>query len=74
MYKTWTGSATEASEVARALEAHLNEFADEIVSVSYAVGEEHCVLAVYRPIDMSHEAGEETAVAVAEQLLDQSAL
>lgn len=71
MYRTWTGSAEDAITVARALEVHLNEYAEEIVSVSYAVSGAHHVLAVYREIEaLGHE--EEAAVTVAEEILDEA--
>jgi hypothetical protein len=66
MYKTWVSSAADAETLARDLEVHLNEFASEVISVSYAVSNVHSVLAVYRDIDHSTEA----AVAVAEQIID----
>jgi hypothetical protein len=70
MYKTWVASATDAETLARNLEIHLNEFASEVISVSYAVNDVHQVLAVYREIDMSVEQRAEEAVNVAEHILD----
>jgi hypothetical protein len=70
MYKTWTASRDDGRVLARELEAHLNEFAAEVVSVSYAVSKSHYVLAVYRPVDSQEEA----AVTLAEQIIDQSAV
>ncbi|HLJ68894.1 MAG TPA: hypothetical protein VKX16_16175 [Chloroflexota bacterium] len=70
MYRTWTASAEDAESLARALEAHLNEFAEEVISVGYAVTGSHHVLAVYRELEGSLQAG--AVVAVAEQILDES--
>lgn len=72
MYRTWTGSADDPETVARALEAHLNEFADVVISVAYAVDAGHHVLAVYTEIDAGGDRVEEAAVAVAEQIIDNS--
>ena len=69
MYKTWVASAADEATVARGLEAHLNEFADEVISVCYSVAQEHHVLAVYRPIEPTFAAQSE-AVAVAENIID----
>lgn len=71
MYRSWVFSADDGETVARHLEAHLNEFADEVVSVSYAVTKRHHVLAVYRAIEtaLGDAAGE--AVSVAEQIIDE---
>lgn len=72
MYKALTISATLPDELARGVEAHLNEFAAEIVSVSYAIGDGHHALVVYREIDTSGEAASDQAVAVAEQIIEDS--
>jgi hypothetical protein len=69
MYRSWTCSGEDGKSVARALEAHVNEFADEIVSVSYAVDREHHVLVVYREVGGLDEEPAQ-AVAVAEQIID----
>jgi hypothetical protein len=69
MYRSWTCSGENGESVARSLEAHLNEFAGEVVSVSYAVDETHYVLVVYRAIAGLTEAPA-IAVAEAEQILD----
>ena len=74
MYKTWTGQSDDMDTLARNLEAHLNEYADEVVSVSYAVAGAHYVLAVYREIEMASDAREEAAVTVAEQIIDEASL
>jgi hypothetical protein len=70
MFKTWTQSARDAETLARELEAHLNEYADEIISVCYVVNTDHHVLAVYRPVDTSLSPPVETAVAVAEHIIE----
>ncbi len=72
MYKTWCGSAEGADEVSRDLEGHLNEYAGEVLSVSYAVTDRHYVLAVYKPVEMTGSAREEAAVTVAEKIIDQA--
>jgi hypothetical protein len=71
MYKTWVSSGPDAEALARALEVHLNEFAEDVISVAYAVHHEHHVLAVYRAIDLTLGAAEESAVTVAEDILEQ---
>lgn len=71
MYRTWTTSAGDAETVARDLEAHLNEFAAEVISVTYAVGAEHTVLAVYRAIDVAGSVSEEAVVTAAEHIIDE---
>lgn len=52
MYQVWTASADSAEALEHKLEVQLNEFADEVVSVSYAVTDSggHHVLLVYRGI------------------------
>ncbi len=70
MFKTWSCSAMDAESVARELEGHLNEYAEEVVSVSYAVNEGHHVLAVYREIEATLDEREEAAVSFAEQIID----
>jgi hypothetical protein len=70
VYRAWTASAGDGEALARVLEAHLNEFAEEVLSVSYAVTEEHHVLAVYRPIEPRGDSLE--AVAVAEHIVDEA--
>ena len=70
MYKAWSASADDGGTLARGLEAHLNEFAHEVVSVSYSVDTHHHVLAVYRPVGITTALADEAAVTVAEQILD----
>lgn len=71
MYRSWVFSAKDAETVARQLEAHLNEFAEEVVSVSYAVQDRHHVLAVYRAIESAQGDAAGVAVSVAEQIIDE---
>lgn len=68
MYKTWATTARDREALARDVESHLNEFAAEVISVTYAVTDVHHALLVYRAIDTSVEA--DSAVAVAEQIID----
>jgi hypothetical protein len=71
MYKAWWTSAEAGGELAQKLEAHLNEFAGEIIGVSYAVDTgTHQVLAVYRAVESSEASSAEDAVAVAERIID----
>lgn len=69
-YQTWTASDRDVEALARALEAHLNEFADQVISVSYAVTDVHHVLVVYEPVEIVHAGEEEAAVTVAEHIID----
>ncbi|HEX8917744.1 MAG TPA: hypothetical protein VF898_04535 [Chloroflexota bacterium] len=68
MFKVWQGSAGNAETLARDLEAHLNEYADEVMSVSYAIAGNHFAIAVYRELDIS--AGHAVAISAAEQIID----
>jgi hypothetical protein len=70
MFKTWTASAGDVESLSRELEVHLNEFADEVISVAYAVSDRHHVLAVYRPVELSIEDRQEVAVSVAEHIIE----
>lgn len=70
MFKTWTASAGDGESLSRELEVHLNEFADEVISVAYAVSDRHHVLAVYRPVELSIEDRQEVAVSVAEHIIE----
>jgi hypothetical protein len=72
MLRVWTASADSADELAGNLESFLNEFAADVVSVSYTVTEAHHVLVVYRPFDLEAGKAEETAVALAEQIIDEA--
>jgi hypothetical protein len=69
-YETWTASDRDGETLARALEAHLNEFAERIISVSYAVNDQHHVLAVYEPVDPKLTGEEGAAVTVAEHIIE----
>jgi hypothetical protein len=72
MYRTWVFSADDAESLARSLEIHINEFADEIVSVSYSVDTLHHVLVVYREIEAANMERAEAAVSVAEHIIDEA--
>ena len=72
MYRVWTASADDGESLARVLEAHLNEFAAEIISVCYNVTDEHRALAVYRSIDVYDEPLADAVVATAELIVDES--
>ena len=69
MYRVWTASADDPEELSRAVEVHLNEFAEEIISVGYAVDAGHHALVVYRPIEVGAVAAE--AVATTDALLEE---
>lgn len=69
-FETWTSCSDDAEGLARALEAHLNEFAESVISVAYAVTDIHYVLAVYEPVDATSTGAGEAAVSVAEQIID----
>ncbi len=71
MYVAWTASASTPEELARAVETQLNEYAEDIISVSYAVDHGHHALLVYRSIEPI-DATSVGAVAVAEQIIDES--
>ncbi|MGH2441588.1 MAG: hypothetical protein ACRDFX_00290 [Chloroflexota bacterium] len=70
MYKVWATSAENAGELARSIERHLNEFAEEVISVCYEVDTGHHALVVYRANGTMVEVREEEAVAEAEQIID----
>jgi hypothetical protein len=72
MYRTWVFSAPDAESLARNLEIHINEFADEVVSVSYSVHTDHHVLVVYRAIETTSRERQEAAVSVAEHIIDEA--
>lgn len=69
-FQTWTSCGADGQALARALEAHLNEFAERVISVSYAVTDKHYVLAVYEPVGPSVSVAQEAAVTVAEYIID----
>ncbi len=70
MYKTWVSSGDIVS-LTRELEAHLNEFAEEVVSVAYAVNNGHHVLAVYKLVEPADETSE-AVVSVAEHIIEEA--
>lgn len=70
MFKTWASSSSEIESLTRDLEAHLNEFADEVISVAYAVTDRHFVLAVYRRVELSIEDRQEVAISEAEHIIE----
>ncbi|HEX6507268.1 MAG TPA: hypothetical protein VF221_06520 [Chloroflexota bacterium] len=72
MIKTWTGSSQDVETLARDLEAHLNEFADEVLSVSYAVSDGHHALAVYKLVEPRDRAQVDMAVTTAEHIIEHS--
>jgi len=69
MYRAWSVSASDPSMLARLLEAHLNEFAAEVISVGYAVTDAHHALAVYRALEVGEEPRVEAALAAAESIV-----
>ena len=69
MFEVWTANDTDAEGLARRLEAHLNEFAAEVVSVSYAVAGKHFVMAVYRPVEPADDVALEAVVELAEEIV-----
>lgn len=71
MYKVRTVAANDADGLARAVEAHINEYAEDVISVSYAIERQHIALLVYRPVNLASEAPVEEAVNVAEHILDE---
>jgi hypothetical protein len=70
MFKAWTASSRDIESLARDLEAHLNEFADEVVSVAYSVTDRHHVLALYKQIELFSDDRQEVAVAEAEHIIE----
>ena len=72
MYRVWTSSNDDGAALARELEAHLNEYAEDVVSVSFAVTDLHHVLAVYRVIELTSSAQQEAAIALAEEIVGET--
>lgn len=72
MFKTWTASDDSPEQLARTLEAHLNEFAEDVISVGYAVHDRHFVIVVYRPVERAQSHSLEAAVSVAEEIVEQA--
>ena len=71
MYRAWTAVADDPETLSRAVEAHLNEHAAEVVSVAYAVDRSHHALVVYRPIESEVSEVAAQAVATADALLEE---
>lgn len=71
VYQVWTASAESAEALEHKLEVQLNEFAEEVVSVSYAVTDSggHHVLLVYRGIASGTGLRAAVAAEVAEESL-----
>lgn len=73
MFKTWTDSNEELESLAKSLEGHLNENAEEVISVGYAVADgRHFVLAVYLAVEPNGDRRMEAAVDLAEGILEQA--
>lgn len=73
MFKTWTASNRDPDSLARRVEAHLNEFANEVVSVGYAVSDgHHHVMVVYRSMEVSQDRRTEAAVTLAEEIVEEA--
>mgnify|MGYP007001847817 CR=1 FL=1 len=74
MFKTWTATDDDLDTMARAVEGHLNEFAEEVVSVSYAIAEaKHHVLVVHRPVNLDlNDEAMEAVLTVAEEIVEQA--
>ena len=71
MFRAYTATAASAELLARQLEAHLNEYASEVVSVSYSVeAQVHRVLAVYVELETGDVA--EAALAAVEEVLEEA--
>ena len=72
MFKTWTASDEDPEALARAVEGHLNEFAEDVISVSYAIAGRHFVMVVYRQVEAAQNDRQEAAVSVAEEIVEQA--
>ena len=72
MFKTWTASDEDPEALARAVEGHLNEFAEEVISVSYGIGGRHFVMVGYRKVEAAQNDRQEAAVSVAEEIVEQA--
>ena len=71
MFKTWTSSHEDAATLAEILEAYLNEYAETIVSVGYAVTAGlHHVMLVYRALEAAQDERMEAAVSMAEDIVE----
>jgi hypothetical protein len=69
MFKVWTASDSDPEALARRLQAHLNEFAADVLDIGYSVAERHFVLAVYRQLEASEDDHVEAAVDIAEEIV-----
>ncbi len=75
MFKTWTASHADAVALAEILEAYLNEFAEKVISVGYAVtDEQHQVMVVYQVLESAKDDRMEAAVTLAEDIVGQAQL
>ena len=73
MFKTWTGSDEDPESLARAVEGHLNEFAQVVVSVGYAIADtRHHVLLVYEGVEAAQDDRMEAAVSIAEEIVEEA--
>jgi hypothetical protein len=70
MFKAWHAAAPDGQSLARLVEAHLNEHASEVVSVSYVITDQHYALTVYRPLDGATDDMHAAAVEMAEHILE----
>lgn len=70
MYKTWSISAGDLESLQHELDTFLNEFVEELISVSYAIQDRHYVLVVYRAVDLEVSRGAEAAVSAAEEIIE----
>ena len=59
--------------MARAIESHLNEFAERVLSVGYAIdGTRHHALVVYEALEPAVDSRMEAAVSVAEAIVEEA--
>ncbi len=73
MLKTWTASHHDAAALAEILEAYLNEFAETVLSVGYAVTDErHQVMVVYQVLEAAKDDRTEAAVTLAVDIVEQA--
>jgi len=73
MFKTWTFSDRDPEALARALEGHLNEFAERVLSVGYAIeAGQHHALAVYEVVEAAQDDRMEAAVSIAEGIVGEA--
>src|SRR5262245_35773685 len=72
VFEVWTAEDDNAEDLARRLEARLNEYAAQVISVSYTVADKHFVMAVYQPVQPLDDDALEAAVEVAEEIVAQA--